>query len=94
MSVSQDQMKERLDKLRSERSSVTEESEVLSLKKELDHLESKSPAKKMAREFRNRFGADWKEYEELYGEWKKQKRLEKKIKRNLKKKIKNKIDID
>lgn len=92
MSVSTDQMKERLDKLRSERSSITEESEVLALKKELDHLENKSPAKKMAGEFRDRFGADWKEYEELYGKWKKQKKLEKKIKRDLKEKIKNKVE--
>lgn len=92
MSVSTDQMKERLDKLRSERSSVTEESEVLALKKELDHLENKSPAKKMAREFRNRFGANWKEYEKLYGEWKKQKKLEKKIKKELKEKIKDKVE--
>lgn len=91
MSVSTDQIKERLDKLRSERSSVTEESEILALKKELDHLENKSPAKKMAREFRNRFGAEWKEYDKLHGEWKKQINLEEKIKRDLREKIEEKV---
>lgn len=92
MSVSTDQIKERLDKLRSERSSFVEEDEVLALKRELDHLENKSPAEKMAGEFRNRFGSDWKENEELYSQWRKQRNLENKAKRDLKERIENRLE--